>query len=255
MAEKGDAGDERRKRLLCYASRGPGPIYFPNINVNRPRPPAFSLGLKLKSQLIGSGLSPGPAYAIPTGATARGPHCSPKYSIVGRKEIRGDINRDGPGPAYYPDVNVNRRKPPAYSLSSRWKLREKGFSSPGPIYMLPPALGPKVVDKPAAAEVSLKGRGKERKSMTEGAGFYDIGSPDVIKSKAGGVTLKGRYNYKLVKDGPGPIYLPNINANRRRPPAFSLGIRHTECSGTFFTQCDKDDGSAGSCGCEQETCT
>lgn len=66
------------------------------------------------------------------------------------------FNTDTPGPAAYnPDININRRKGPEYSLSSRHRIIERGNASPGPIYLLPPALGPVVPDKPAAAAASM----------------------------------------------------------------------------------------------------
>jgi hypothetical protein len=67
-----------------------------------------------------------------------------------------NFNTETPGPAAYsPEINVNRRKAPEYSLSWRTRLIERGRFSPGPIYLLPPCIGPKIPDKPAAQEASM----------------------------------------------------------------------------------------------------
>jgi len=250
-------GNDRKKRLGCYASRGPGPatVNLPptvgmiNHDKTRTQAPAYSLGLKLRSSLIGDTRTPGPNYLIPQGMTSKGPGGSPAYTLRARTKIFG-VASDGPGPAAYnPDINVNRSKPPAFSLRARTKVIEAGYASPGPIYLLPPALGPKIPDKPAAPECSLKSRAKPLKSMTGGAGFYDIGRPDLVKNKAGEVSLKSRHKerFSTYAAGPATYNLQNaVNKVRPTPPAFSLGIRHTECAGIYFTKQDKTDDD---CGC------
>ena len=40
-------------------------------------------------------------------------------------------------------------------MAWRTRIIELGQSSPGPIYLLPPCLGPKIPDKCAAAEVTM----------------------------------------------------------------------------------------------------
>jgi hypothetical protein len=251
-------GDDRKKRLQCYASRGPGPatVLLPptmgmiNHDKTRTQAPAYSLGLKLRSSLIANTRTPGPSYLIPQGMTSKGPGGAPAYTLRPRTKIFG-LGSVGPGPAAYnPEINVNRTKPPAYSLRSRTKIIERGHASPGPIYLLPSAIGPKVPDKPAAAECSLKGKGKPPKSMTGGAGFYDIGRPDLVKNRAGEVSLKSRQKerFNTYPAGPATYNLQNaVNKVRPTPPAFSLGIRHTECAGIYFTKLDKADSE--NCGC------
>lgn len=90
--------EERKKRLLCYASRGPGPaaVNLPRLvgynehDYTRNRGPAYSLGLKLKSSLqVSNAKIPGPQYLIKTGLTAKGPYSSPAYSLRPRTKIIG----------------------------------------------------------------------------------------------------------------------------------------------------------------------
>jgi len=255
MGDKSE--QDRRSKISCYASRGPGPavVLLPptvgaiNHDKTRTQAPAYSLGLKLKSG-FGDSKTPGPNYLIQDGLTARGQYRAPAYSLRPRTKIF-DGRNDGPGPAaYLPEVNVNRNRPPAYSLSARTKLFQSGLFSPGPIYMLPSAIGPKIPDKPAAAECSLKGRGKDRKSMSGNAGFYDIGRPDIVKNRAGWASIKGRYNERNKGYDAGPAsynIAGSICRVRNCPPAYSMGIRHTECSGNLLTALDKGDGCNDPC--------
>lgn len=66
------------------------------------------------------------------------------------------FNTQTPGPAeYLPAINVNRRKAPEYSLAWRTPVIERGKCSPGPIYLLPPCLGPNIPDKNTTGEVTM----------------------------------------------------------------------------------------------------
>ena len=63
----------------------------------------------------------------------------------------------GPGPAEHtlPVTDIYRHKPPKYSLRSRHGLIRR-FQTPAPnAYALPPAIGPKIPDKTAAAAVTM----------------------------------------------------------------------------------------------------
>ena len=90
--------EDRKKRLLCYASRGPGPatvnlpplVGYNNHDSTKTRGPAYSLGLKLKSSLqVHNARIPGPQYLIKTGLTAKGPYSSPAYTLRPRTKIFG----------------------------------------------------------------------------------------------------------------------------------------------------------------------
>ena len=152
--------EERRARLR--QTKGPGPAYllpptvgYHNHDGTRKRNPAYSLGLMLSKHRWGNPQSPGPIYLVPKGMTAKGPDSKVAFSIISRAKGE-EYFAVGPGPAaYYPNINVNRRKPPAYSLAWRTRIWDVGNASPGPIYKLPSCLGPRIPDKPAAAEVTL----------------------------------------------------------------------------------------------------
>jgi len=247
----GRASIDRRNRLRY--EQGPGPAYLlpPTVGYaghdeTRKRNPAYSFGLQLKSALLGNPQSPGPIYLIPKGMTAKGPDGRPAYSL-GLKTKNIELEGSGPGPAaYYPNINVNRRKPPAFALSFRTKIIELGQSSPGPIYLLPSCLGPKIPDKPAAAEATLKSRGIPVEKLSQSPGpIYNIGSPNIIKSGTGAVTIKSRWKdpkSQSCNAGPGSY---NVRQSAKsvypQPPAFSLGIRHSEFAGNYMTDCDKLD--------------
>ncbi|CAL8138146.1 unnamed protein product [Orchesella dallaii] len=242
------------RRAGLQMMRGPGPaavnlpptVGYVGHDETRKRNPAYSLGLKLGSTLIQTKKSPGPIYLIPKGMTAKGPDGSPAYTL--RPKTKSvDFQTTTPGPAaYYPDINCNRNKAPAFPLSFRTKVIELGKASPGPIYLLPPCLGPRIPDKCAAGEVSIKGRGKGVEKLSQSPGpIYDIGSPDIIKYKGGEVTIKGRWkDLKSQSCMAGPASYNVIESSSkvyRQPPAFSLGIRHSEFAGNYLTECDKSE--------------
>jgi len=259
MATK--TAEERKTQLSSFWDNGPGPagvmlpptVGYIDHDKTRKQMPAYSLGLQLPSTLIRKGNGPGPIYAIPQGMTAKGQDLGRMYTIRPKTKVIENFNTDTPGPAAYsPEINVNRRKAPEYSMSWRTPTIERGRFSPGPIYLLPSALGPKVPDKFAAAEVTIKGRGRTEDEIFRSPGpIYDIGSPNLVKNRAGEVTVKGRW--KALKSqsglaGPGSYDIqPALKRVLREPPHFSLGIRHSEFAGTMMTACDKAQDSPPPC--------
>jgi len=246
--------EERRQKLSSYWDNGPGPagvmlpptVGYINHDMTRKQNPAYSLGLQLPSTLIVKGNGPGPIYALEKGMTAKGQDLGRAFTMRPKTKVIENFNTDTPGPAAYsPLINVNRRKPPEYSMSWRTPVIERGKFSPGPIYLLPPALGPLVPDKNAAAEVTIKGRGRTEDTIFRSPGpIYDIGSPNLIKNKGGEPTIKGRWKAlksQSVNAGPGSYDVHAATPSVwRSPPSFSLGIRHSEFAGTFMTTCDKE---------------
>jgi len=244
--------EERKKQLSSFWDNGPGPAGVnlkPTVGYNdhdpsRKRMPAYSLGLQLPSTLIVKGNGPGPIYGIPQGMTAKGQDLGRAFTMRPQTRII-EFNTTTPGPAaYMPEINVNRRKAPEYSMAWRTRLIEKGRFSPGPIYLLPPAIGPKIPDKNAAAEITIKGRGREESTIIRSPGpIYDIGRPDLIKPKGGEVTIKGRWKAlksQSVNASPASYSLSAATPKIwRAPPAYSLGIRHSEFAGNLMTECDK----------------
>jgi len=262
MAEAGEKRPSEARRERLRGEKGPGPtaymlpptVGYANHDSSRKRNPAYSIGLMLAAHKWGNPQSPGPIYAIPKGMNAKGPDGQPAYSIQSR--YKGPLFiTDTPGPgAYYPNINCNRRKPPAFALSWRTKVIELGNASPGPIYLLPRCMGPRIPDKCAAPEATIKGRGIEVEKLSQSPGpIYNIGSPNLIKNKGGEVTLKSRWKdpkSQSVNAGPGSYNVDRSSRKvYRQSPAFSLGIRHTEFAGTFLTECDKAEsgGADGDC--------
>jgi len=90
--------------------------------------------------------------------------------------------------------------------------------------------------------VYSKSRAAERSNEKQSPGpIYDIGRPDIIKGKAGEVSMKG--NRKEIKTqnfdcGPGSHNVSDCKV-WRQPPSYSLGIRHSPFAGTLLTECDK----------------
>jgi len=243
--------EQRQEQLSSFWANGPGPTAYmlpPTIgkighDKTRTEAPAFSIGEKLASRLIVD-RGPGPIYLIPNGMTAKGPKPQMYATIKSRTKI-AELNLAGPGPtAYLPDININRRKAPAYSLAFRHPLPEKGAGSPGPIYLLPSSLG-------SCIPVTIKSRYPEKEKFSQSPGpIYDIGSPNLIKNKGGEVTIKGRWPDLKAQSclaGPGSY---NVHAATpsvwRRPPAFSIGVRHSEFAGLLRTEVDKCEDAAPS---------
>jgi len=81
-----------------YFDNGPGPagvmlsplIGFIDHDKTKRQMPAYSLGLKLPSSLVGNGVGPGPAYGIAQGLTAKGPIGVPAYTLRMRTKIMGN---------------------------------------------------------------------------------------------------------------------------------------------------------------------
>jgi len=253
MADK--TVEQRQQQLSSFWDTGPGPagVMLPPLvgmidhDKTRHQNPAYSLGLKLGSANRLGVTGPGPAYLIPKGMTAKGPDPQLYATLKSRTKVNENFNINTPGPAaYLPDINLNRRRAPAYSHAFRTKLFAVGYASPGPIYLLPPAIGPKIPDKMAAAEITLKGRGKTVDKLSQSPGpIYAIGPPELIKNRAGEVTIKGRWRAlksQSVNAGPASYDLKSAtNKVWRQPPSYSLGIRHTPFAGVLRTKCDNED--------------
>jgi hypothetical protein len=80
-----------------------------------------------------------------------------------------------PAPTAYnmPATEIFRPKAPAFVFGSRTPLYSKKIS-PGPIYLLPRAIGPKIPDKLAAAECTLKGDRKCKDPKFSPGPIYDV---------------------------------------------------------------------------------
>ena len=97
-----------------------------------------------------------------------------------------------------------------------------------------------------------KGRWRGNKGKGPSPGFYDIGKAGLRNNGAFSIVGRKEYKLKTYEAGPATYNLQNTIAKiRPAPPAFSLGIRHSECSGTLMTSCDKADLN-DNCGCGDE---
>lgn len=93
---------EKKGLKSSYFDSGPGPagvmlpptVGFIDHDKTRKQMPAYSLGLKLKSTLVGSGLSPGPAFVIPAGMTAKGPSGAPAYTMRMKTKVIGKAHSE-----------------------------------------------------------------------------------------------------------------------------------------------------------------
>lgn len=149
-----------------------------------------------------------------------------------------------PAPNLYnvPPVDNYRNRAPRHVLGSRTPLINKRLG-PGPnAYLLPPAIGPRIPDKLAAAECTLKGTRKSKDLAPSPGPIYTIGSPNVIKPKSPAFTIRRKWP-ELSSGwdaGPAsytPLYPPPCPCKTPYPGA-SLGIRYNDYTGIFRTACD-----------------
>ncbi|KTG37060.1 hypothetical protein cypCar_00042368 [Cyprinus carpio] len=121
------------------------------------------------------------------------------------------------------------------------------YKSPGPTYllpgatgpaayMLPPVLGPRVVNKASAPNVFFGGRSAigsfyEDLRKTPGPGTYQVVNSGVYKRKAPEYSMTGR-NFSpgdtTKKPGPGAHHPERVTFTGTKAPSFSFGIRHSE---------------------------
>lgn len=154
----------------------------------------------------------------------------PKYTIEKRK-LKGFTfghalkRREilfGPGPKYkLPDVP----RSPFFSIKWRTKSR-KIDKTPGPYYVK------HIADAPAFS----MGRTVTTKPDETSAGFYPSYNLEVVKSKAPKYTMAGRRVLRVISEGPGPIYAIRPP---KPTPAFSFGVKHSECAPPYIIECDK----------------
>ncbi|XP_044598519.1 outer dense fiber protein 3-like protein 2 [Cotesia glomerata] len=227
------------KPRLSYKSRGPGPAYslppvlgFEKHDLSRKRNPAYSITARHDEKLYVTA-SPGPNKYNTYHLTRQGIEKPPAFSIAGRAPFV--VIGSGPGPgAYHPEtcppVNHSRTSP-SFSIQSRLKPDRLSLDGPGPnSYVVPSCLGPKIPHKKTCGAVSLKGRSSDS-SKNVGPGPADYGNPNynVVKKQYPAFSLKFRQQpLSSYSSGPGPMYNPTYNP-RKQPPAFSFGIRHSEC--------------------------
>ncbi|GCC37903.1 hypothetical protein chiPu_0016412 [Chiloscyllium punctatum] len=223
---------------------GPGPgtyglppaIGFVGHDYTKHTNPAYTFGKKHSSALYEVNCSPGPQYYVDPKITRFGRSGTPAFSILGRVKI-SDVSRKlgTPGPGTYnPEAapHLNEHRSPAYSIGSRTEYRKLDVVPAPNRYTLPSLLGPKVPTKPSSASFSVTGRTKRNDlSKTPGPGRYNRTDPNIYKRKLPSYSMLGRYDlptYYTQKPGPGAHSPEKVTVNKPRPPAFSMGLRHSE---------------------------
>ncbi|CAL1680822.1 unnamed protein product [Lasius platythorax] len=208
---------ETKTAAMCFIT--PGPKYqlkalvgYRDHCISRYRNPAYTFGGR--RPILEMTESPGPKYMIEKRKF--------KGFTFGHAAKRRDIIF-GPGPKYkLPDVS----RGPFFSIKWRTKLR-KIDETPGPYYIKP-------IAKMPAFSMGL--RTVATKPVTS-AGPYSSYNLEVIKSRAPMYTIVGaRRILRMVSEGPDVIYAIR---SPKPTPAFSFGVKHSECAPPYIIECDK----------------
>ncbi|NXD88552.1 ODF3A protein, partial [Halcyon senegalensis] len=217
----------------------PGPKYGLPTNVgyrlhdpSRWRAPAYSFGARVEGRP--GERSPGPAYLLPPGTTAKGKDGTPAFSIHGRP--RDILPFCTPGPGCYSPERAGRLafpSAPACTLRSRTKMGACQ-QTPGPAaYRLPPMLGPRVVSKSSAPNYSIPGRSNvgafyQDLCKTPGPCGYKVVEADVYKRRAPRYSMLARNTLPTdhsAKPGPGSYNPEQVRGFRGSPRLWGSGSR------------------------------
>lgn len=236
----------QKKPLIMIAARergpGPGRYRLPSTvgceahDCTRQVQPAYSFG-RLEGRVHFKDWSPGPAYYIDPRITRTGMDGTPEYSLLARQK---DLNTfKVPSPGLYSPEKVHpqgERHAPQYSISARTKMRRIDPNPAPNQYTLPPIIGSKQPNKPAAPAYVMTNRTEigsylEDLCKTPGPGKYNATHPNVNKNMAPLYSIRSR-SYApgdtTKKPGPGAHSPEKVVISRVQPPKYSLGIRHSE---------------------------
>jgi len=234
-----------KKPVLSFYEKGPGPAgyYLPPLvgrkghGLTHRINPEYTFGTKITD--LRRDLGPGPAYLIPQHLKTNGYFagfkytCRPKFPILDKRLML-------PAPNNYrlPPTDKYRPRAPTCYLGSRTPLINKRLS-PGPnAYLLPPAIGPKIPDKLAAAECTLKGDRKTKDLPMSPGPIYNIGIP--WRGPAFTIRRKFKELQSGYNAGPAsytPLYPPPCPC-KTPPRGCSLSYRYNDFTGIFRTPCD-----------------
>jgi hypothetical protein len=160
----------------------------------------------------------------------------PAYSCTGKKHFPSAVT---PGPTFadqYP--YATKRNYGKFSLGIQLKS-VPDVASPGPVYLIPGAMGPKIPDlkaNPAYSFGTVHVGGK--RDVMPGAGHYPATTLNAFKKKQPVAVITGRHKGLSSKVTPGPSsYLPKYNGPN--PPKYSFGVRHNPCMGPHITPLDR----------------
>lgn len=174
----------------------------------------------------------------------------------------------GPGPGAYspekcPPMNHSLR-PAAFTMKKRTNDHMSG-DGPGPIYLIPSCLGPKVPDKTAMGAFTMlvwkmmntptvrrysspqlsifihraSRHDKDFCDSGPGPAAYGNQNFNLIKRRLPAYSLAARHTKSEVGCGPGPRYYPEYSGGKN-PPKFSFGIKHSECAPPAVTELDDE---------------
>ncbi|XP_029174730.1 outer dense fiber protein 3-like [Nylanderia fulva] len=205
--------------LILIMRRVPGPKYklktlvgYRDHCISKYRNPAYTFGGR--RPILDVEDTPGPKYMID------------KRKLIGftfgHALKHGDITF-GPGPKYkLPDVS----RGPFFSIKWRTKLR-KTDETPGPYYIKPIARVP---------AFSMGLRTVTTKPVIS-AGPYPSCNLDVVKSRTPTYTIVGaRRSLRMMSEGADVLYAIRPP---KPTPAFSFGVKHSECAPPYIIECDK----------------
>lgn len=144
-----------------------------------------------------------------------------------------------PGPGTYDNHKVHpqgERHAPKYSMGARTRFRKRDANPAANHYSLPHLVGPKIINKHASSAYSMTGRSTihgfdEDLAKTPGPAKYDVVSPNANRTKQPLYSMLGRNEMpgdNTRKPGPGAHSPEKVYVNKKRMPAFSMGIRHSE---------------------------
>jgi len=241
--------DEEGRPKLTFYERGPGPAGYklpPLLGkkkhaVTHRINPEFTFGLQLPSSFLLSNIGPGAgAYMLESGVKAKGKFRAPVACLTSRSPPLKPKPYPGPNDYKIPPPEINRNKAPAFTLRIRPPLPSK-LNTPGPNYLLlPRMIGPKIPDRIAAAECTLKGDRKSKLNKLSPGPIYDIGKPELVKNRAPGYTMRIKWaDLTQSKYEAGPASYDPYLRTCTCPAGWKLGIRHNDFTGVFKTQCDK----------------
>lgn len=157
--------------MIAARERGPGPGRYrlPSTvgceahDCTRQVQPAYSFG-RLEGRVHFKDWSPGPAYYIDPRITRTGMDGTPEYSLLARQK---DLNTfKVPSPGLYSPEKVHpqgERHAPQYSISARTKMRRIDPNPAPNQYTLPPIIGSKQPNKPAAPAYVMTNRTEEKR--------------------------------------------------------------------------------------------
>jgi len=240
--------DYDKRPTLSFYERGPGPAGYnlPPLVGKRGHGlthrinPEYTFGLlsSISRKDVGPGAA---AYLIPQHLKSSGYFAGYKYTCRQKTPIID--KRMSPPPNMYdmPPTNKYKYKAPTHYLGLRTPLINKRVS-PGPnAYLLPRAIGPKIPDKLAAAECTLKGNRKTKDLPMSPGPIYEIGRTELVKPRSPAFTM--RQKWKLLKQefDAGPAsYSPVPPPCTCKTPVkgWPLSIRYNDFTGVFRTPCD-----------------